>query len=55
MEKEKGCPCGAFGKCCDNPDITDGDHECTSDCEEVCEDSYELVCRNCGESCYHEL
>lgn len=58
MEKEqekKGCPCGAFGKCCDKPEISGTDHECDAQCEEVCEESYGLECGNCGSICYHEF
>ncbi len=53
--KKDGCPCGAFGECCNEPEITSGEHECDDGCEDICEDSYELVCQNCGASCYHEL
>lgn len=61
MEKKKeknekdSCPCGAFGKCCETPEVGSGDHECDDKCELVCENNYQLVCRNCGSSCYHEL
>lgn len=53
--KEVGCPCGEFGECCDKPNVTSGNHECTESCEDICEDTFELVCKNCGKSCYHEL
>lgn len=52
-QKQEGCPCGAFGKCCDMPVIYTPDHECSG--EKVCEDCYQLKCEHCGASCYHEL
>lgn len=56
LKKEyDGCPCGMKGDCCENPVVTGGEHECTDSCESICEENYELVCQNCGTSCYHEL
>ena len=51
----KGCPCGMTSKCCDNPNIGNTDHTCNDSCESVCEESYALECKNCGDICYHEL
>lgn len=56
IEKDKeGCPCGMSGKCCEEPEITSGEHECDDKCELICEDTFQLVCLKCGASCYHEL
>jgi len=47
------CPCSRT--CCDDPDVMSGDHDCDDECEDICEYSYEVVCKNCGDSCCCDL
>lgn len=52
-KKYDGCPCGTNGKCCENPEPQQVEHECSD--EDVCEGCYELECANCGASCSCDL
>jgi len=45
------CPC--CGDCCDKPDISGMEHECSD--ESTCEECYSLECKNCGDNCCCEL
>lgn len=49
----RNCPCS--GTCCENPRPSGSDHDCTEQCEDICEENFETICSNCGESCYCEL
>ena len=48
-----GCPCGTQGKCCDNTESFNPDHECSD--ESVCEECYVAEWSNCGSSCCCDL
>jgi len=52
--EERGCPCGTYGKCCDNPKPFN-DHDCDDGCEDYCEEIGMTACSNCGSECYCEV
>jgi hypothetical protein len=48
--KTKLCPCS--GKCCDEPNLINPEHECV---EDICEDCFVSECLNCNDSCACDL